>query len=117
MASELIVSGYGRLAGLEGGVYARRRCVGSSSPEAGTPSLNTRIDAPHGVKQKNQKTPKRDELETALGELVVSGSRLMTTGTNCCRAFARAHGDVNALVIRAETGLLVNESWKTVTTI
>ena len=35
------------------------------------------IDAPHGVKQKNQKSPERNELETALGELIVTGRRLM----------------------------------------
>jgi len=35
------------------------------------------IDAPHGVKQKNQKAPERNELETALGELIVSGGGLM----------------------------------------
>jgi hypothetical protein len=34
-------------------------------------------DAPHGVKQKDQKPPERNELETALGELIVTGRRLM----------------------------------------
>ena len=35
------------------------------------------IDAPHGVQQKNQESPERNELETALGELIVTGRRLM----------------------------------------
>jgi len=35
------------------------------------------IDAPHRVKQKNQESPERNELETALGELIVTGRRLM----------------------------------------
>jgi hypothetical protein len=72
------------------------------------------IDAPHRVKQKNQKSPERNELETALGELVVSGGRLMAARTNGGRPLARTHGDLNALVIGTETGLPVNESGKTV---
>src|ERR1700686_698131 len=75
------------------------------------------IDAPHRVKQKNQKSPERNELETALGELVVSGGRLMAARTNGGQPLARTHGDLNALVIGTETGLPVNESGKTVTTI
>jgi len=35
------------------------------------------IDAPHGVKQKHQKSPERNELKTPLGELIVSGSGLV----------------------------------------
>src|ERR1035438_341480 len=75
------------------------------------------IDATHGIKQKDQKAPSRNELETALGELIVSGGRLMATRTNRRRTFARTHRDLNTLVIGAETGLLVNESRKTVTTV
>src|SRR6266496_1757247 len=70
------------------------------------------IDATHGIKQKNQKAPKRNELETALGELLVSRGRLMAARTNCRRTFARTHRDFNTLVTGAETGLLVNESRK-----
>jgi hypothetical protein len=40
------------------------------------------VDALHGVQQKNQKTPERNELEAAFGEMIVSGSRLMATSTN-----------------------------------
>ena len=72
------------------------------------------IDAPHGVKQKNQKAPERNELETPFGELIVSGGRLMAARTNRRRTLARTHGDFNALVIGTEAGLLVNESRKAV---
>ena len=37
------------------------------------------VDAPHGIKQKNQKTPERDEFETPLGELIIPGCGLMAT--------------------------------------
>ncbi len=72
------------------------------------------IDAPHGVKQKNQKSPERNELETPLGELIVSGGGLMAARTNRLGTLARTHGDFNALVIGTEAGLLVNESRKAV---
>jgi len=75
------------------------------------------IDAPHRVEQKNQKTPKRNELETALGKLIVSRGRLVATRTHRCRTFARSHGDLNALVIGTEAGPLVNESGKPMTAI
>jgi hypothetical protein len=72
------------------------------------------IDAPHGVKQKNQKSPERNKLETPLGELIVSGGGLMAARTDGLGAVARTHGDFNALVIGTEAGLLVNESRKAV---
>src|SRR5712691_9943321 len=72
------------------------------------------IDAPHGVKQKNQKSPERNKLDTPLGELIVSGGGLMATRTDGLGALARTHGDFNALVIGTEAGLLVNESRKAV---
>jgi hypothetical protein len=74
-------------------------------------------DAPHGVEQKNQKSPEGNELETALGEPIVSGGRLMAARTNRRRTPARTHGDLNTLVIGTEAGLLVNESWKVVTAV
>ena len=40
------------------------------------------IDAPHGVKQKNQKSPERNKLETPLGELIVSGGWLVAARTD-----------------------------------
>jgi len=35
----------------------------------------TTIDAPHGVEQKNQKSPERNKLETSFGELITSRVR------------------------------------------
>src|SRR5438270_12991352 len=65
------------------------------------------IDATHGIKQKNQKAPKRNELETALGELIVSGGPLMAARTNRRRTLAGTHRNLNPLVIRAENRPLV----------
>src|SRR5438067_13023092 len=72
------------------------------------------IDATHGIKQKNQKAPKGNELETALGELIVSRGRLVAARTDRRRTFARTHRDLNTLMIGAETGLLVNKPRKAV---
>jgi hypothetical protein len=70
--------------------------------------------APHGVQQKNQKSPEGDELETPFGELIVSGGGLMTARTDRAGALARPHGDYNALVIGTEACVLVDKSRKTV---
>src|SRR5579871_5019763 len=75
------------------------------------------IDATHGIKQKNQKAPKGNELEATLGELIVSGGRLMAARTNRRRAFARTHRNLNTLMIEAETSLLVNKPRKAVTAV
>ena len=75
------------------------------------------IDTPHRIQQKNQKAPERDELETALRELVVSGGGLMAARANCRRTLARTNIDLNTLVIGTEAGSLVNESRKTVTSV
>jgi hypothetical protein len=74
----------------------------------------TAIDAPHGVKQKNQKSPEGDELETPFGELIVSGGGLMTARTDRPGTLARPHGDFNSLVIGTEACVLVDESRKAV---
>jgi hypothetical protein len=47
---------------------------------------------------------------TPFRELIVAGRRLMATGTNRCRTFARTHGDFDAFVIGTEAGMLVNEA-------
>jgi hypothetical protein len=75
------------------------------------------IDPPHGVEQKNQKSPERNKLETPFGELIVSARGLMATRTNRRRTLARTHGDLNTFVIGTEAGLMVNKSGKTVTAI
>src|SRR5688500_6329063 len=67
--------------------------------------------------QKDQKSPERNELETALGQLVIAGSGLVATRTNCLRTFARAHCDLDTLVVGAEPALVVNKSRKTVAAI
>src|SRR5688500_9677996 len=67
--------------------------------------------------QKDQKSPERNELETALGQLVIAGSGLVATRTDCLRTSARAQGDLDTLVVGAEPGLVVNESGKTVAAI
>jgi hypothetical protein len=72
------------------------------------------IDAPHGVKQKNQKSPEGNKLETPFDELIVSGSGLVAARTNRLGALARTYGDFDALVTGTEAGLLVNESRKAV---
>src|SRR6202451_425276 len=75
------------------------------------------IDTSHGVQQKNQKAPERNELESALGEFVISGAGLVALRTNRLRALPGTHRDLDTLVIGTETCLLINESRKTVTTI
>src|SRR5436853_3574490 len=75
------------------------------------------IDSAHGIEQKYQKAPKRNELETALGELIVYRGRLMATRTNRRGTFARTHCNLNTLMIGAETGLPVNKPRKAVTAV
>jgi hypothetical protein len=64
-----------------------------------------------------RKAPERYEFEAALGELVVSRSGLMATRTDRPRAFACTHGNLDALVVRTEAGVVVDESRKMVATI
>lgn len=68
------------------------------------------IDAPHGVQQEDEKSPQRDELETTLSELVVTGGWLMAAGTNRGRTLARPHGDFDTLFVRTDAGMLINEA-------
>ena len=53
----------------------------------------------------------------AFFQLIVSGPRLMAAGANGPRTLSWTHGDFDAFVIRTESGVLINESGKTVTTI
>src|SRR4051812_47185403 len=75
------------------------------------------IDPAHGVQQEDQKAPEGNELEPALGELIVSTPRLMTARTDRFRPFARTDRDLDAPAIGSETGPMINESRKAVTTI
>lgn len=68
------------------------------------------IDPPHGIQEKNQKTPERDELKTALGELIVSRCRLVAARTNRHRTLARTYGHLNTPVIQTEPSAMINES-------
>jgi hypothetical protein len=69
-------------------------------------------EAPHGVQEEDQEAPERDEFETPLGELIVTGGRLVATGTDRRGTFARADSDFNTSVIGTEAGLLINEAWE-----
>jgi len=75
------------------------------------------VNAAHAIHQKNQESPERNELETPLGEIIVSRPRLMAARTNRLRTFARTHGDFDAPVIGSEPGLMVDEAGKAVATI
>jgi hypothetical protein len=75
------------------------------------------IHAPHGVQQEHHKAPEGNEFETALGELVVSRSRLLAAGTDGPGSFARTDRDFDALVIGAEAGPLINKSLEVVAAI
>jgi hypothetical protein len=67
-------------------------------------------DAPHRVEEEDQEAPERDEFEPPLGELIVTGGRLVATGTDRRGTFAWADSDFNASVIGTEAGLLINEA-------
>jgi len=83
----------------------------------GTSSTTTAIDTAHGINQKDQESPERNELETALGEMIVSWPGLMAARTNGLRTFAQTHGDFDAPVVGAEPGLVVDEAGKAVAAI
>ena len=68
------------------------------------------LDAPHAVQKKNQKAPERNELEAPLGQMIVTRRRLVATRADRRRALARPHVDLDALLVGAEAGVLVNES-------
>jgi hypothetical protein len=67
-------------------------------------------DAPHRVEEEDQEAPERDEFEPPLGELIVTGGRLMATGADRRGTFARADSDLNASAIGTEAGLLIDEA-------
>jgi hypothetical protein len=71
------------------------------------------IDATHGIKQKDQKAPKRNELETALGELIISDGRVMAARADCGRTLARSHGHFDTLLVGTEVGVLVDKTSET----
>jgi hypothetical protein len=101
-------------------MYARVK-VRFPSPQ-GTSSTTTARQRRQSTRRieysrKTENPQKGYELEAALRKLIASGVGLVTARANRLRALAGSHRDFDALVIRAEAGLLINESGKTVTTI
>lgn len=66
-----------------------------------TAAMNTS----QGIKEEDKKAPEGDELKAALGELVVTGCRLMAARADCSRAFAWQYGH-EQVVNAASTGRL-----------
>ena len=77
----------------------------------------TAIDASHGVQQEDKESPKGDELEAPLGELIVARRGLVAARADGGGTFARPHGDLNALVVGSESSLVVDEPPKAVAAI
>jgi hypothetical protein len=63
------------------------------------------LDTPHQAQQKDQETPERNEFETVLRQLIVSGGGLMAPRAARRQSFARANGNLDALVTGTEAGV------------
>jgi hypothetical protein len=72
---------------------------------------------PHGVQQEDQESPQGDELKTPLGELVVTGRRVMATRADRGGALPWPHQHFDALVVGTEASPMVDESAKAVTAV
>jgi hypothetical protein len=68
------------------------------------------INAAHAVEQKNQKTPQGDELEAALGEMIVPRRRAMAPGTDGRRSLSRSDVHFDAFVVGSKASVLVDKS-------
>ena len=68
------------------------------------------IDAPHPVEKGNQYSPEVDEVKAPLGQMVITRRRPMASRTDRRRALPRPQAHFDALLVRAEAGLVVNES-------
>ena len=68
------------------------------------------VDAPHAVQQENQKAPQRNELEAALGKMIVTRCRLMAPRADRRRALPWSHVYFDAFLVGAEASALVDES-------
>src|SRR5574341_506769 len=68
------------------------------------------VHAPAAVEEENQKAPEGDELEAPLGEMIVTRRRLLASGAHRRRTLPRPHRDFDGLFVRAEAGVLINES-------
>ena len=80
----------------------------------GTASTLTALHAAHAVEQENQKAPEGNEFEAPLGEMTVTRRWLMTSRASRLGPGARSHGDLDALAIGRESGLLIDEHAKAV---
>src|ERR1019366_9544536 len=64
----------------------------------------------HAVQQENQKAPQRNELEAALGKMIVTWCRLVAPRADRRRALPRSDVHFDAFLVGAEAGVLVDES-------
>jgi hypothetical protein len=68
------------------------------------------IHPPHAIEEEHQKSPQRDELESPFVEVIVAGTRLVTTRAHRSGTAPRAHAYLNGLLVVGEPGRLVDES-------
>jgi hypothetical protein len=68
------------------------------------------VDASHAVQQENRKATQRNELEAAFGKMIVTRCRLVAPRADRRRALPRPDVHFDAFLVRAEAGVLVNES-------
>ena len=62
------------------------------------------------VEQENQKAPEGDELETPLGQMIVPRCGLLAAPADGHRTLPRTYVHLDAFLVRAEAGRLVDES-------
>ncbi len=72
------------------------------------------IHAPHSVKEEDEKSPQRNELEAPLGELVIAGCWLMAAGTDRSGALARPYRNLDTFLVWTEPGVVVDKFPKAV---
>src|SRR5262249_6248105 len=68
------------------------------------------IYAPHGVQEEDEKSPQRYELKAPLWKLVIAGRRPMAPRTDRGRAFARPYRYFDTLLVRGESGVMIDKS-------
>jgi hypothetical protein len=68
------------------------------------------VNASHAVQQKHQKAPQRDELEAALGKMIIPRCRLVAPRADCFRALPRSDVHFDAFLIASEAGVVIDES-------
>ena len=68
------------------------------------------VDAAHAIEEEDQVAPDRNELELAIGEMVVTGRRAVTARTDGSGTDSGADADFQTTVIWAETDVLIDEA-------